>query len=221
MNMSSPRVVIIGAGGNAKRIVDIFGQTETNLLGYISTEPKNMIIYGLPVLGNIDETEALKNKYQIDQAIVSIGDNFIRRRIADTVLNYGINLVNAIHPSAVISPTARIGKGSTIMAGAIIQADACVGDCCLVDTNSVVEHDSSIGDFSSVAPGSVLCGAVQVGQVSAIGAGAVVLEKRKIGDHCVIGAGSVVTHSVSDYKLVYGVPAKVIRDRTTGERYIL
>lgn len=219
--MSLPRVVIIGAGGNAKRIVDIFGQTEINLLGYISIEQKGSIIYGHPVLGNIDETEALKSTYQIDQAIVSIGDNFIRRGIADTVLSHGIDLVNAIHPSAVISPTARIGKGNTIMAGAIIQADACVGNGCLVDTNSVIEHDSSMGDFSSVAPGSILSGAVSVGQVSAIGLGAVVLEKRKIGDHCVIGAGSVVTHSISDYKLAYGVPAKVVSERKMGERYIL
>jgi len=219
--VNRPKVVIIGAGGNAKKIVDLLCQVETDILGYISTEKKASIIYGYPVLGNIDEIEELSSKYQINKAIVSIGDNFIRKKMADKVLKFGINLVNAIHPNAVISPTVRIGKGNTIMAGVIIQADACIGDCCLIDSNSVIEHDSSISDFSSVAPGSVLCGTVQVGQVSAIGAGAVVLEKRKIGDHCVIGACSLVTHSISDYKLAYGIPAKVIRERKMGESYIL
>lgn len=213
-------IVIIGAGGNAKKIADIFNRRGIIFLGYISTEKSGAIIYGFPVLGKIENIVKLKTKHKINQAIISIGDNFTRKKIASFILKHGISLINAIHPSAIISPTARIGKGNVIMANAVVHSDCRIGNYCLLDTNSVIDHDSSIGDFSSVAPGAVLCGNVQVGEVSAIGVGATILEKRKIGNHCVIGGSSFVNSSIPDYRLAYGNPAKVIRKRTEGEKYL-
>jgi virginiamycin A acetyltransferase len=52
---------------------------------------------------------------------------------------------------------------------------------------------------------------VEIGQDCWIGAGAIVL--ADVGDHCVVAAGSVVTQPVEAWKIVAGIPARVIGDR--------
>jgi len=53
---------------------------------------------------------------------------------------------------------------------------------------------------------------VVIGRNVWIGSGAIVLPGVSIGDNAVIGAGSVVTKDVPENALVYGVPARVIKD---------
>ncbi len=46
-----------------------------------------------------------------------------------------------------------------------------------------------------------------------IGYGAQIMPGVKLGDGCVVGAGAVVTKNVEPYKVVAGVPARVIKER--------
>src|SRR5439155_1305504 len=73
-------------------------------------------VMGLPILGPIHLLQKLR-KQDVRGAIVAIGDNRIRRTYADQVLESGLELINAIHPSAVISPTAKIGRDVLVVAG--------------------------------------------------------------------------------------------------------
>lgn len=54
---------------------------------------------------------------------------------------------------------------------------------------------------------------VHIGDDVWLGTRVIVLPGVRIGDHCVVGAGAVVTKSFSDYSVVAGVPARVIRMR--------
>lgn len=56
---------------------------------------------------------------------------------------------------------------------------------------------------------------VVIGDYVWVGAGAIILPGTVIGDHAVVAAGAVVTTSVEPWKVVAGVPAKVIADRRT------
>ena len=51
-----------------------------------------------------------------------------------------------------------------------------------------------------------------------IGHGAVIMAGVSVGHGAVIGSGAVVTKDVSDYEVVVGVPAKVIKTRFTDEQ---
>jgi acetyltransferase-like isoleucine patch superfamily enzyme len=53
--------------------------------------------------------------------------------------------------------------------------------------------------------------AMTLGKRCYIGAGALVLPGVRVGECAVVAAGSLVTHNVSSYTVVGGVPAKVIR----------
>ena len=68
-------------------------------------------------------------------------------------------------------------------------------------------HDVSASDFApKFAP-------VNIGDNVWIGIGATILPGVNIGKGAVIAAGAVVTHDVSEYSIVGGIPAKKIAER--------
>ncbi len=52
---------------------------------------------------------------------------------------------------------------------------------------------------------------ITIGQDTWLGERAIVA--ASVGKHCIIGAGSLVLHSVPDYCVAVGVPARILRDR--------
>jgi acetyltransferase-like isoleucine patch superfamily enzyme len=52
---------------------------------------------------------------------------------------------------------------------------------------------------------------VKIGDGSLIGMGSVIQPGVTIGRHCVIGANSVVTHSIPEYSVAVGAPARVVK----------
>lgn len=69
------------------------------------------------------------------------------------------------------------------------------------------EHDLSSEKFEAID------GPVQIGDYVFIGPRAIILPGVKIGKGAVVAAGAVVTHDVSDFEIVGGIPAKVIGER--------
>lgn len=130
-----------------------------------------------------------------------------RLRIANELVSMGLIELSAVHPSAVISSSARIGAGAQVMASAIIQPHVLIGRQCIVNTRASIDHDCVIGDGCGFAPGSTLCGEITCGDNVFIGSGATVLPRVAIGDDTTVGAGAVVTKSVAKSTTVVGVPA--------------
>jgi acetyltransferase-like isoleucine patch superfamily enzyme len=61
---------------------------------------------------------------------------------------------------------------------------------------------------------------VKVGGFSAVGLGANVVQKVTIGEHTVLGAGATLLKDLPGGVVAYGVPARVVRGREIGERYL-
>lgn len=190
---------LYGASGHAKVIIDILKAQNIAIAGLIDDNPHVDQLLGYKVYHNKNEFSPL---------IISIGNNLIRKRIADKLdVTFGI----AIHPQAIISPTVGIGEGSVVMQGAIIQACTTVGRHCIVNTGASVDHECKIEDFVHISPHCTLCGNVEVGEGSWIGAGSVIIPGVKIGKWSIIGAGSVVTKDIPDRVLAVGNRCKVIK----------
>ncbi|MCP2043687.1 acetyltransferase [Pontibacter sp. HSC-36F09] len=202
-----PIMYLYGASGHAKVIIDILRDMGIPVLGAFDKNPAIKEVGGIPVLGAEVEQDMEK------PVIISIGDNAIRRRVAEQLkLAFG----NAIHPTAIISPSVTIAEGTVVMQGAIIQADAQIGRHAIINTGASIDHDCKIGDFAHISPGAVLSGNVQVGEGTHIGAGAVVIPNLKIGKWCKIGAGAVVIRDIPDGVTAVGNPARIIKEHLTN-----
>ena len=205
---------IIGAGGHGRVVLDILRSARASrVIGFLDANVTlaGCEIAGVPVLGSINHLPKLAAQYRVRHAIVAIGDNRVRRGYAKIVEDAGLELINAIHPSATVSPTASIGHNVVIAAGACVCTEASVGDCAILNTHAVVDHECEIGDAVHVCPGVVLAGRVRVGDGAFVGMGAKVIQCRTIGEDATVGAGAVVLNVVPPCATVVGVPARVIK----------
>lgn len=217
-------IVIAGISGQSKVIIDIIEkQNQYTIVGLIDPFAKiGEEVFGYPVIGAEQSLERLKDELKLYGYSIGIGDNWIRSKVFHKIngLNIGLIPVNAVHPSASIGKNVSLGQGNVVMANVNIGCDTKIGDFCILNNNSSIDHDSIMDDFSSIAPGVITGGKVSIGEFSAISIGATVKHNINIGKHSVIGAASLVLNDIESNVVAYGIPAKKIRDRNIGDKYL-
>lgn len=206
-NKSCNKLLIIGCGGHAKVITDI-----AKSLGIVEFYYHDRDLSHNKFLGKDVIHEEIKN-YD-DYFFVALGDNFLREKVTRNFQKRNPKSKNKtlIHPSSVVSKNCTIGDGSVIMPLCVVNSSSQIGKGVIVNTRSSLDHDNSLLNYSSIAPGVVTGGNVKIGRRSAISIGAVIKNNIEIGSDSIIGASSFVNKNIPDRCLVYGTPAKIIRE---------
>lgn len=202
-------IIVLGAGGHAKVCIELLRAQGDVVAFCIGSSDSSNTCVGVPVLKSDDHLETLR-KEGYWKVFVALGSNALRSRLAQTAIDLGFELVSALSPSAVISPSAKIGKGVAVMAGAIVNAEASIGDLCIINTGATIDHDCKIGRAVHIAPQSALAGNVEIGKESFVGIGSKIIPTICVGEFVMIGAGSVVISNINSKTTVVGVPAKTI-----------
>jgi sugar O-acyltransferase (sialic acid O-acetyltransferase NeuD family) len=200
-------VAIVGYSGHAYVIIDIFLNAGRLVTAYCDAEEKESNPYHLTYLGK--EMEVIDKLRQFD-FFACVGHNVIREKIHTQLSQFLGDPINAIHPSAVISASVKMGEGVMIAANATLNPLVTLGRGVICNTSSTIDHESVVGDFCHIAPGAVLCGNVQVGRSTFIGANSVIKQGVIIGNNVTIGAGTVVIKDIPDNTTVVGNPAKTL-----------
>lgn len=223
-NTAANNIIIFGASGHAKVIIDILRLCGGVLIAGLLDDfkPIGFECAGIPVLGALNDFPALAAEHLDTAMIVAIGDNWRRGQIVERVRTLGLmtSFPSAIHPSAQIAADVAIGNGTVVMAGSVVNTGTAIGDFCIVNTRSSLDHDSRMGDYSSLGPGVTTGGNVAIGAYSNIGMGAILLPEVHVGRHTVVGAGALVLKSIPDLMVSYGSPARLIHSRQPGDRYL-
>ncbi len=198
------KVVIIGAGGHGRVVADTVRACGDTVVGFLDD---GLADGGLNVIGRVSDAE----KYCDGETelFVAIGNCCVREKIMNGLS--GASWYTAIHPSAVISPSAVIGKGSCVMAGAVINSGAVIGKGCIVNTCASVDHDDVIGDFVHIACGVNIAGTVTVGNRTWLGIGSAISNNVSLCDDLLIGAGAVVVKDITEKGTYVGAPARKIK----------
>lgn len=211
----SRRLLIIGCGGHSKVVTDIAEAVGFKDISYLNTFGGAKTFMERNVLHTEPE-------YYQDYFFVAIGDNASRERVFNKFTNDNPNAipVSLIHPSSIITQRCSIDGGTVVMPLCVINSSTTIGKGVIVNTRSSIDHDSCLKDFSSLAPGVSMGGNVCVGERSAISIGASVKHGVQIGKDAVVGGASLVLKNVEDNAVVYGIPARFVRERKSGDRYL-
>jgi UDP-perosamine 4-acetyltransferase len=212
------RIVIVGAGGHAKVIIEILEECgRFEIAGCTSADAGQRELLDIPVLGDDSILPGLREA-GVHCAFVALGDNRARWKKAQELAEMGFTLVNAVSPRAIVSRRAILGRGVAVMPGAVINVLTRIEDGAIVNTGATVDHECHLGGFSHVGPGSSLAGCVSVAEGAFLGAGTCVVPGVSIGSWSVIGAGSVVISDIGEFVTAVGAPAAIINSRRSSCR---
>jgi len=207
-------VIVIGAGGHARVVIDILEAADRyRIIGVVDKQlAEGQLFCNYPVLGN---DEILPKLYQDGICNVAIGvgaftDNNARKKIFEQVKAQRFCIVNAVHPSATIMKNVTIDEGIVVFPGAIINSYAQIGSNVIVATGSTVDHETVVENHVLISAGVNIGANVKIQAESLIAIGATVISGIIVGKSALVCAGAVVVRNVPAGAKVMGVPARVM-----------
>ncbi|MBD3265608.1 hypothetical protein GF373_02975 [bacterium] len=210
--MNNPsHVIVYGAGGHAKVILDILQLTKTAVAAVVDDDPAKWgeSIVGYPITDPNTQLPIISDR-GIRQAVIAVGGNSTRAKIAETLIAKGFSFYTAVHPSAVIDRSVELGAGTVVMGGVVINSETTIGSHGILNTGCTVDHDCRLADFVHISPGGHLGGNVAIGRETQVGIGASILPNVTIGPQTVVGGGAAVIEDLPGGVVAVGVPARII-----------
>lgn len=208
------RLAVYGTGGLGKEVMDIAIRrnrisSEWSDIWFINDFLEEGEVYGAKCVrfGTI-----LSQKSDFC-CVVAVGEPSDRERLFEKLLENDIAVTVLVDPSAVVSPSARIGLGSIICEYSLVHANAIVEPNCLIQPFSAVAHDSRVGYHSVLSTFSVVGGNAVLGRRVFAGMHSSLKEKLTVGNDVIIAMGATVFQDLPDGVTVVGNPARITRGR--------
>lgn len=202
------KLIIFGAGGFSKSIIDSLDPEKYELTGFID-KYKSGVHQSYPILGN--DISEIDNKDEF-YYFIGVGQPSARKYYLNVVRKYNLKLINVIDKTALLSTEVTLGVGVFIGKLCILNRGCTIHDAAVINTRSLIEHGNEVGLCSNISTNVVLNGDVSVGEETFIGSCTVVNGQIKIGSNSVIGSGSVVIRNIPNNVVVAGSPTRLIRE---------
>jgi sugar O-acyltransferase (sialic acid O-acetyltransferase NeuD family) len=155
-----------------------------------------------------DSLKTNKNKYE---CVIAVGEPSARQKLFQKLIDEDIKLTNLIDPTAIISPTSKIGKGTIICEFSTIHTGVELGYNTLIQPFCDIGHEIKVGNHTVLSPYCVPGGGTVIGDRVFVGMQSCIKEQLTIGDDAIVGMGSVIFRDVPSGSTVIGNPARVTR----------
>lgn len=90
--------------------------------------------------------------------ILAFGNNEFRLQWCEQITKAGGSLATIIHPSAYVSPKARIRAGVVILPYAMVNTGTIVNEGCIINIGAIVDHDCILEPGVHIVPGAIVKG---------------------------------------------------------------
>jgi sugar O-acyltransferase (sialic acid O-acetyltransferase NeuD family) len=205
------RIIIVGAGGFGREVLhwarDAWPQGVPRIAGFLSADADILERHAgcPPVIAD----PATFTPDPEDGLLLAIGIPGVRRRVAEDLLARGARFVTLIHPSAIVTTTARLGAGTIVCPAAVVSDAALVGRCALVNYHASIAHDCWVGDYAVLSPYAALAGGARVADDAFLAMHASVGPSTRLGSRSKVAANSCALCDVPADSLVHGVPGRI------------
>lgn len=215
------QVVIIGAGGCARDVLDVIDAVNLHdlqyeVLGYVVDSQygsPGTIVNGKPILG--DFTWLSEHSEDV-WVICAVGPSHQRYQLVRRAERINCRFFSVVHPTAIMTDRVELGQGVVVTAGCILTNQIHIGNHVYVNLGCTIAHDAILENFTTLSPGVHVSGNVTLETGTYVGTGTSIIEKIRIGHWSIIGAGSVVIKDVPPNVTAVGNPARIIKEREDG-----
>ncbi|SEJ29115.1 sugar O-acyltransferase, sialic acid O-acetyltransferase NeuD family [Myroides marinus] len=211
------KFVIIGGKGSAIVVAEHIYDAQVKganveMLGFaFDDESFGDEIAGFPILCKTYEVfEKYKNDSDVKFIFQLFRPDLMKERI-ELLLSYGIPLErfgSFIHPSAIVSRSAKIGYGTVVLANSVVNSQSILGNFCTLHSNVLIGHDTTIDDYTFIAAHNVIGSSTKIGKANFFGLNSSINNYITIGDYCFVAMASNVIKSIDNETKVKGNPAK-------------
>lgn len=163
-----------------------------------------------PLITALDWPDVLRD-LNITKALIMVSDQ--QRRLENITLarQKGLELINAIHPTATVFDDAVLHENIILHARAYVGYRAEIHTGVVINTGAQIDHHNVLYECVRVDPGVVTAGNVVMNKFACLHTGTVVINRIRIGEGAIVGAGSVLIRDVEPWTMVVGNPGRVIR----------
>lgn len=205
-------IYILGVGHNTVVYIDLAEACGYNIKGlyHYNNDRTGETYFGYKILGSFDDLYSKESLQGMNFAL-SQGNNNIRSENFNKIIQLGGNIPTLIHPSAIVSKRAQLGKGVVIHINAVVHPDTIIGDDTVLSYNTGVTHSSCIGKHCYFAFSSFLGAYTTVEDFVFMGIGAKSISGKveRIGHNAYIGANALLTKTVAPECIMIGNPAHI------------
>jgi sugar O-acyltransferase (sialic acid O-acetyltransferase NeuD family) len=131
--------------------------------------------------------------------------------LAKRLTEAGIALTTIIDKTALISPTAQIGKGTIVCEMSSVHTGVVIGENCVIQPYVCVGHDTVVGNSTVLSEHCAPGGGITFGDCVFVGLNATIKERLNIENNAIVGMGAAVFKNVGENMTVAGNPARVTR----------
>jgi len=125
-----------------------------------------------------------------------------KAKVAESIDISDLDFPNIIHPSVIISKSAKLGVGNVIYPNSVIGPNARLNNFNLITSYSFISHDCKIGSFNFLSTAG-LAGNVNVGDKNFFGIRSTIIPSVQVGNDNTIQAGMVIDKDVTDNETVF------------------
>lgn len=190
------KIILVGAGGHAKSVLEIIKKDKVFDVEYIFTLKKEKTNFtGIKKI-QYSKLNLEKFFFKVKHAHISFGQITNRNNRENEFIKLkkiGYKFPKILSRDAIISSDTDIGNGTIIMKGCIINSGVKIGENCIINSGSIIEHDVQIGNNCHIAPGAILNGSVIIGKNSFIGSGSILKQSIKLKKNSFIQAGKFIS----------------------------
>ena len=200
--------LIFGAKAQGAVVLECLEATQTrSACVFVDDHPNQAQLLGIPVVTS-EALVAIRER-GVKRAHVSIAAAAAKLACARRLEQAGFEIVSVTHPSSVLSPSARMGKGVFLGPLTLVGAEAVLEDFVQVNNGASIAHHCVVGTAARLSDGARLAGSVRLGECAFLGIGVTVNEKIEIGARSTVVSGVSVFNHVPPDSIV----------RTDGKAY--
>lgn len=209
--MSNSKIILVGGGAFGRELLSwILDASDATPLppvtGYLDESEDAFTGFpglNLEWLGNPSDYQPQAG----DIFAIAIGDTGAKARICAALTAKGAKFLTVVHPSAVVSRSAKLGAGVIIGPNSYVATHATLEDYVCVNSLSGIGHDAVVASSVTISSQVDVMGGVAIHEAAFVGSGARLLPKITVGARTRIGAGAVVVRSVKPDTAMFAKPA--------------